>query len=342
MLCFRSLAVLCCSYLMTSHAFGAEAGQNTRAQTIQLQRGWNAVFLEVSPAESRPSALFAQTPVDIVAGFYQRGSSAQYMTDPGADLFSQAGWGVWYSETRPDAFLKTLHGIYGQQGFLIHAKSDFTWTVTGVVTPGATRWQPNAYNFVGFGVHPVAAPTFAQFFSGSAAHRHNKIYRLASGTWRRVSDASAEAMRSGEAFWIFCDGASTYQGPLRVETTTRLGVVLGKGTDTMTLRNDTPNPLTPTVEHVASGGTPVPISIVVQSVNTTNSAVTSLALPQPAGAWTQPLPPLEGGGAWRVPLTARVQELNANLQSSLLKITTDLGTELWVPVIGVRNDVEEE
>ena len=342
MLLFRWVVVLCCSFWTASGVLGAEVAQNTRAQTVQLQRGWNAVFLEVYPAETKPSVLFDQTPVDIVAGYFAPGSSAQFMTAPGADLFSQAGWGVWYAENRPDAFLKTLHSIYGQQAYLIHAKSDFTWTVSGAVTPAATRWQANSYNFTGFGVHPVAAPTFAQFFSGSAAHRHNKIYRLANGAWRRVSDASAEAMRSGEAFWIYCDGASTYQGPLRAETKTRMGVVLGDGVDTLTLRNDTGNPLTPTVEHVVSGGTPVPLSIVVQAVGDSNAPVKSVSLAQPSGAWTQPLPPLEGGGAWRVPLEARVQELTSAIQGSLLKITTDLGTEQWIPVIGVRKDVEDK
>jgi hypothetical protein len=322
---------------------GANANaDNTRTQQIALQRGWNAVFLEVYPTETKPAALFARAPIDIVAAYFAPASSAQFMTDPGAELFTQAGWGVWYAENRPDAFLKTLHAIYGQQGFLIHAQSDFTWTVTGAVTPTPMRWQADAYNLVGFGVHPVAAPTFAQFFAGSVAHRHNKIYRLANGTWRRVSDAGAETMRSGEAFWIYCAGASTYQGPLRAETKTRLGVVLGNGVDALLLRNESPNPITPTVEHVVSGGTPVPLSIVVQALGDTNAPVKSVSVPQPNGAWVQPLPPLEGGGALRIPFEARVQELSSAVQGSLLKISTDLGTELWVPVIGVRNHVEEK
>jgi hypothetical protein len=119
-------------------------------------------------------------------------------------------------------------------------------------------------------------------------------------------------------------------------------VVLGNGVDTLTLRNDSPNPIAPTVEHVVSGGTPVPLSIVVQTTSTTNASIGSVSVPQPNGAWIQPLPPLEGGGAWRVPLEARVQELTATIQGSLLKITTDLGTEHWIPVLGLREDLEEK
>src|ERR1051325_604918 len=288
MVYLRSLAVLCCICLSARNVWGSEGGQNQRTQTLQLHRGWNAVFLEVYPDETKPATLFAQTPVDIVAAFFAPGSSAQFMTQPGADLFSQAGWGVWYAVNRPDAFLKTLHAIYGQQGYLIHAKSDYTWTVTGAVVPAQTKWQPNAYNFVGFSVHPVAAPTFAQFFSGAAPLRHNKIYRLVNDTWRRVSDASAETMRSGEAVWVYCDGATTYQGPWRVETTTRLGLVLGHEADSITLRNDTANPLTPTVEHVVASGPPVPLSLVVQATSLTNTMVQPVSVARPAGAWTQP------------------------------------------------------
>jgi hypothetical protein len=338
----RYLVVLCFVHGFAPHAWGADGGQILRTQTIQLHRGWNAVFLEVYPGETKPSALFAQTPVDIVAAFFAPGSSAQFMTQPGADLFSQAGWGVWYAENRPDAFLKTLYSIYGQQGYLIHAKSDSTWTVTGAVVPAQTKWQANAYNFVGFSMHPTAAPTFAQFFSGAAALRHNKIYRLVNDMWRRVSDASAETMRPGEAFWIYCDGATTYQGPLRVETKTRTGLVLGKDEDNLTLWNDTPNPLQPTVEHVVAEGSSVPLSLVVQVTSATNTLTKSVSVAQPAGGWTQPLPPLEAGAACKMPLEARTQDMSANIQGSLLKITTDLGTVQWLPVFCLRQDLEAQ
>lgn len=339
MLSIRGVAFACCLCCLLSSGSGADGPQNLRSQTIQLQKGWNAVFLEIYPGETRPEALFDQTPVDIVAAYFSPGSTAQFMTDPGADLFSQSGWGVWYSAKRPDAFLKTLHSIYGQQAYLIHAKSDYTWTIEGAVSPTPVKWQANSYNFVGFGVHPLAAPTFAQFFSGSPAHRHNKIYRLANGTWRRVSDANGETMRSGEAFWIYCDGASTFQGPLRAETQSRLGLTLGNGVDALSLYNDTGNPITPSIEHVVTQGPPVPISIVITAVGT-NGPVQTISAPKPGAGWTQNLPPLEAKKSVRVPMEARVQELTSAMQGSLLKITTDLGTELWIPVLGVRTDLE--
>ena len=58
----RCLVALCCVHLFAADVLRAEVGQNLRTQTIQLTRGWNAVFLEVYPAETKPSALFANTP----------------------------------------------------------------------------------------------------------------------------------------------------------------------------------------------------------------------------------------------------------------------------------------
>ncbi len=329
----------CAAALVLLVAFSLRA-ETVRTQQITLTRGWNAVFLEVYPENSDPAAVFAGTPVDIAASHFARGGSAQFVSEPGADMFKKAGWGVWYAEARPEAFLKSLHAILGQQAYLVHSKTDFTWQVSGAVTMAEVRWQPNAYNLVGFGVHAQAAPTFSQFFAGSKAHRHNKIYRLQNGAWRRVNDPSAEAMKSGEAFWIYCQADSTYQGPLRIETTARQGVVLSTGTDGITCRNQTTHPISPTLEHVVSGSNSVPLALLVQVTGAAEASVSSRAAALPDGSWSQPLPPLEPQVSLRVPLQLRQRDAGVAAQSSLLKITTDLGTEVWIPVFGIRNDLQ--
>ena len=208
--------------------------------------------------------------------------------------------------------------------------------------PSEVIWTPDAYNLVGFDVDPVAAPTFAQFFAGSAAHAQGKVYRLVDGAWRQVVHTDATAMRSGEAFWIYCDGASRYQGPLRVENPTRMGVVLDTNVGHLVLRNDTGHPVTPTLEHVVNGSNAVPLSMVIQVVGNPAEPVSDVPAPMPDGAWTQPLPPLEAGWAIRVPLKLRSEAMKARVQSSLLRVSTDMGTGNWVPVIGVRDDLESQ
>jgi hypothetical protein len=338
-----ALGVLVMRLLLVAGVLSLNAQASTvRTQTIALQKGWNAVFLEVYPEAPAPAAVFADAPIDVVAAFHARTSTAQFVTDPGADLFNHAGWAVWYAENRPDAFLRTLHAIYGQQAYLVHATQDHTWNIRGSVVPPRTRWQPDSFNLVGFSVSKEAPPTFAQFFAGSKAHRHNRLYRLVNGSWQRINDPSAEPMRSGEAFWIYCDGGSKYQGPLSVETTSHRGMMFWSGTDSLILRNGTDYPIRPTVEHVATGPHAPPLSIVARAVGYRGTPVSTIAAPKPAGAWTQTIPVLDGGAALRLPLEARRQEQRVFANSSLLKISTDLGTEVWIPVVSIREDLEEK
>lgn len=317
---------------------GSVNAEITRTQTINLKPGWNAVYLEVEPVDPAPAKVMAGSPVDIVASYYDPGVSLQFVSNPSVNLFKEAGWGTWYAESRPDAFLGSLHAVYGQRAYLIHATNTFTLSVTGSVVPAQVRWTPDSYNLVGFAVSASAPPTFDQFFAGAPALRHNKIYRLVNNAWRQVTDPTAETMRSGEAFWILCSGGTDYQGPLGVETTTSQGVVLGTEGDGVVLRNNTSHPISPVVEHVASGSNAVPLMIVVQAVGGTSAAIQSMGLPQPAGSWSQALPPLEAGMSIRIPLAARLDDMTLPVHESLLKISTDMGTETWLPVIGTRAD----
>lgn len=307
---------------------------------VDLRKGWNAVYLEVEPASSSPEAVFGSIPVDIVATYFASKTSVQFVTDPGTDLFRNLGWAVWYAADRPDAFLTTLDAVYGRRAYLVHAQRDHRWNVKGTVLPEETIWRPDSFNFVGFQVASPGAPSFAQFFGGSKAHRHNKIYRLADGAWRRVTRPDAEPMKSGEAFWIFCEGASAYQGPLDVQTRLRKGLLLVDGaTDDLIVRNDSDFPITATVEHVTPLSESVPLSVKVRVVGDPAAPVRSGAAPKPSGKWTQTLPVLEGRRALRIPFETRRAEMGQAVHASLLKITTDLGTESWVPVIGYRSDL---
>lgn len=318
-------------------AFPSLAG-NDRVQVIALKAGWNAVFVEVEPAATAPADIMAGLPVDIVASFYDPGTAPQFVSNPSANLFREAGWGTWYAPSRPDSFLSSLYAVYGQRAYLVHATNDCMLRVTGAAVPPQIRWTPDAYNFVGFSVSASAPPTFDQFFAGSPALHHNRIYRLVNGAWHQVTDPTAEALRSGEAFWIYCSGSTSYQGPLRVETSALQGLVLGTGGDSLVLRNEAPHPVTPVLEHVASGSNAVPLLLVVQALNGVAAPIQSVGVPKPEGDWSQPLPALEAGASLRIPLEAKVEAMTQPLHASLIRIVTDLGTETWVPVVAVKVD----
>lgn len=338
------LRIACGVLLATgSAAVASETGPAMkRTQTVTLTAGWNAVFLEVEPLDVAPGAVFKGLPVDIAAAYFPQEAPTQFVSNPGTQLFKGLGWGVWYAENRPDAFLKTLNAIYGQQAYLIHANQAFQWKVEGLVSLPKVRWQPDSFNLTGFSVKAQGAPTFGEFFAASSAHRGQGIYRLVNDVWKKVVNPSAEVMRSGEAFWIFSKGGSDFQGPLSVETAAGGMMLELTPGDTLILRNGTDHPVTPHMEHVAPDAKPVPLSINVRVLGEQSKAVKYLAAEKPAAAWQQEMPALEAGGRLGIPFTARTAEMTAPEQMSLLKITTDMGTETWVPVLSRRPDLEKK
>lgn len=327
--------------MSNQHVVAAEVEATLqRTQTIDLVKGWNAVYLEVQPADSEPEKVFAGIPVDSAATYFaSKSSGEEFITDPLINLAKSKAWGIWYSSEKPEAFLTSLGGVNAQQAYLIHAKSAFRWSIKGQVVPSAIKWRADAYNLVGFGVRSAGTPTFAEFFNGSVAHKNQPIYRLVDGAWKKVTQPAAESMRSGEAFWIYCNKSSTYQGPLGVELPLQRGVQLANGVGTIILRNQTPNPLSATVDRVASGGNELPVSIVMTVFGDPNKPVKTVAVEKPAGPWSQDFPAMEANTALAIPLEARTEEMTSVVQGALLKITSDIGTETWVPVYGTRESL---
>jgi len=85
---------------------GIVLADHIRNQTIQLNKGWNVVYLEVDPEVYDPDKAFENLPVDLVATFYGQVSSIQYIEDPGETNWKTYGWHKWMKPDAPDAFLK--------------------------------------------------------------------------------------------------------------------------------------------------------------------------------------------------------------------------------------------
>ena len=333
----KTLAVwvmLCC--LLSA---GSGFGGNTRTQTFQLNEGWNSIWLAVDPIDTDPAAVFNGIPVDVVAVYNRVSSTQQFTTDPAANMLTQLGWSVWYAPERPDSFLTELGGIHTHKAYLVHATSDCILNVEGEVEALITEWQPNAFNLRGFCLDSLAPPGFSEFFSASKAHQELKIYRLVEGTWRKVTDPENEAMRSGEAFWIYSAGASDYQGPLRLETKGYDGVVLTSVGDEIILHNEAAHPLSPVIHHVVSGSNSVPIAVVVEVIDDA-VGIKPLNIPMDSTDWTIELPPLESGGSARIPLALQADKMTETEAYTLLCIKTDLGTETWLSVLGLQEESE--
>lgn len=337
-LCRRAIRAVAATLLFVGCS--TARAELVRTQEIALQPGWNAVYLELDPTSSDPASVFAGLPVDAVATYVAPSKGAQFVRNPNAALLGTYGWSVWYAPSRSDAFLTSMHAIYGGKPYLIHATTSATMQVSGSVSPGRMTWTPDAYNFVGFSVAAPGAPTFQQFFRGSPAHNHNKIYRLVDGTWRQVLNPASEPMRAGEAFWIFCSGRSDYPGPLQVSTRTQAGVTLSsKGGSELVFRNRADHPLSFQVEHLTDPANPVPVSTPVQVMDEAAGGLRTLSVHFDEEHFVQQFPALEAGRAVRLPLALRVQDAGPGLRHSLLKVATDLGTITYIPVTASRDDL---
>lgn len=303
----------------------------SRSQTLQLKAGWNAVFLGVQPANSKPAVLFAGLPVETVACFYPGRLDSQYLRRPGDAPWRGEGWAVWHAPSRPDAFLSNLHEVQAGRGLLILAKSDFSWTVTGEVRPTLLEWHPNTCTFTGLPVDPAKPPTFASFFEGSPAHKSMRLYRLENGNWKVVRDPATEQARDGEAYWIETEGGSTWQGPMQLGLgySGRLEFTPELGGRSLTFANRSSRTTARVKAELVGGSETLPLVLLQRDARgvTTGSTPWGDALNLPA------LPP---GGETSVRLQPDWAGVPSEQAAALLKITDDRGFQFWVPVQGRR------
>ncbi len=312
----------------------AALAETTRTQTINLQKGWNSVFLQVSPTNREPGAVFVNTPVEIVATYFAVEKPVQYIQNPGSIGWNKSGWAVWYGPNRSDAFLSSLHAVHGNRAFLIFSKQDFVWSVTGTVAFAPLRWKGDSFNLLGLGVDGTSPPTFDQFFSASVAHQPYRIYQLVNSQWQLVVNPVQAQIRPGVAYWIYCKGGSDYQGPLRTKLMASQGIDFGDTSDAwITFANESSNPMTIQLQTVASD-IGLPLGYTVRGI--AQASMLPVSPPLPAN---YSLPELEAGDTSSFFLKLRREFMTNPKQSTLLKITTDNGIQLWVPVTGSRSDL---
>ncbi|MDA3923254.1 MAG: hypothetical protein PF904_00970 [Kiritimatiellae bacterium] len=328
------------SLVLMAACFQSAIGAALRTQSFELKKGWNAIYLDVDPVIRAPGVVFAGVPVDIVASYEGTVFFRQYVADPNADLFKSLGWGTWYAPSREDSFLSELGAVYGKKSYLVHATEGATLSVDGTVSCTPRLWRADSYNLAGFSLSTQAPPTFATFFGGSSAHKNASIYRLNGGVWQKIIDTSNVAMKSGEAFWIYTDGPSSYQGPLEVTAGVGGSVVLRDGrVEDLILKNCTDFPINPSLEHVVPSGE-FPLSIVVDVVGGVWTGIKQVPAALGNASWVVDLPALEADAGFKIPLALQSDKMVEAEVNSLLCIKSDLGTEIWVPLTGLREDLK--
>lgn len=313
-----------------------------RTQAIELEAGWNAVYLEIEPLESDPTALFADTPLEIVAAYFRPVSSAEFIDSPNELISRRENWSVWYAPDREDTLLSNLYSILGHRSYLIYVEEAFTLSITGIPSLGAAKWHPNAYNLVGFQIESSEQPTMENFFSGSDAQSDLKVYRMIDGRWALVSDPASTLVEPGAAYWAYSEGASQFTGPLEVSVarSTVSGLVFTEESSSsqIVIKNVSTYPQNLSFELSPGNAGLLPLNYVVTVINPGESALEKTSLPLPQ---TMELGTLEPGQAFALDVEVDQSEVTEPLLSALFTITSDAGVRRQIPIVSIRRDLAE-
>lgn len=311
-----------------------------RTQTIQLEAGWNAVYLEIEPRKGEPSALFAGTPIEIAAAYMRPVTAMEFIDSPSEVLPDRKGWNVWYAPGRDDALLSNLSAIQAHHSYLLYTEQAYTWSLEGTPFHAAARWHPNAFSLVGFPIDAAEQPTVANFFAGAAAHTPLKIYRMSGGQWSLITNPAQVLMKPGAAYWTYSNGASAYRGPLTVDFSGSAagGLVFSEDTSTrrIEIRNVSafPQDLTFTLQGGSTGL--LPLAYVVRMLDGPDQPIKAVSVPFPQGL---KLGPLEPGAAFVLDLEVAQEAVTVPAMSTTLTISSTAGPRIEVPLVSLRADL---
>lgn len=300
------------------------------SQTIQLNPGWNAVFLEIAPDDPDLDSVFDGKPVDRVVAYYPMATPVQYIQDPDEIDWKKDAWHRWTPPVAPDAFANNLYSLQANQAYLIHAVEEVTLTLSGEPKARAFKWRPDSFNFTGFHIDPANPPTFDQYFNGSEAHADFQIFHLLENQWTQVARPDEAAIIPGKAYWVYCRGGSDYPGPLAVS----LGGAGDRisfqkpvyGTD-FELINRSDGSLTVDLEMVPNPeGPDLPLFIVERSLSSGDMVYNPLTTDGIAFD-------LSSREERTVRLAVKIDALGAYQVSNLIRITDSEGGQLYIPAI---------
>jgi len=236
--------ITCSVYLVLMSSGLTDAYGQWMKQTINLEPGWNAVYLEVQPEPRECDVVFQNIPIASVWCWNPKSSSAQYISTPPSPESLQVGhpqWLVYFPPDQPEHIATSLFKVIGGKAYLIKLNGiqQVQLTIKGRPRLPSIDWQTKTYFLSGYHLtDDITAPTFGDFFSASTGHA---VYKLVDtgGNWQWQSVDANDSMRRAEAYWTSSQWSSDFTGPLAVETEQAGGLVYDKVLveQTLTIRN---------------------------------------------------------------------------------------------------------
>ena len=216
----RAFYVLCGLVLFISALVPAShAGIATVTQSIELQPGWNAVYVEIEPENNDIETIFSGIPVASVWRWIPEKLGSDFLVNPAEGLMNLEGWYGYFPEPKPEAFLSNLYTLSANTAYLVKLEGSVSKTIqlTGKPVYVKKKWRTNGFTLTGFPLVAGQEPSFGDFFANSPAHQGQPVYQLSpQGVWEAVDDPYLQRMKSGEAYWFYTNGTSRYQGMINV------------------------------------------------------------------------------------------------------------------------------
>lgn len=313
----RPLSILLLGFACTATL---RAAATDITQTFVLQPGWNSVFLEVRPEPNDSETVFGGLPLASAWTWNAAGPKVEFVDDPTEQLAPNPQWLGYFPRPRPESILTNLFAVQANRAYLIKIDGDqpVTWTVTGTPEVQDYRWAPDSFNLIGFPVDPQQQPTFGQFLAPSPAHVGQPIYRLVAGQWQEIANPFSTTIHSGEAYWVFCKGASDYSGPIALELDGGKGMDFAASVDRsrVRIRNLATAPASISLHQISS---PAPVPLAVRQFDPDEVEVSWPSLPQ-----TYSLP-VSQKGELLIDLAPRRAEIGATEVGSVLEIKDGFG-----------------
>lgn len=210
------------------------------SQSFTLGAGWNAIYLEVSPAAHLTAAQVLVTqPADAIERVWM-------WVPPGAsDVADQptsddTRWRVWIPSGDANSVANSTFRVEGGRTYLIKTtlSGGQTATLTIVGTPSGEKQRTLVgLNLFGFRVDGSGQATFGSYLApsgafdtdpGTAGHQL-QIYSIdpATGGPVPIANAATTPIVQGRAYWVRAVAAVEYDGPLSVDVRSLAGVTYG-------------------------------------------------------------------------------------------------------------------
>ena len=307
------------------------ATAQTITQTIVLQLGWNAIYVEVQPVNQNPAAVFSDAAISKVWDFRDRTVAADFIQNAEESAWNTANW-LLYVPGPEGAVLNNLSAVQANRGYLVKVDGSvpIPLNITGTPVVRDPAWTPNAFNLKSFPVDPANPSTFASYFAAAPAHFNSAanalrpMYRLNStGSWVQV--AGTDLMKSGEAYWVYSEGASTFKAPVEISVGAGTSLNFGSTTETLSLslRNRTASARSLLLENLqdASPGLLALEQFDVEQGSIWPDLPLSLSTNLPANA------------TLTLRLAVRRSAMTGNTYATILSIKDDQGTRQLVPIL---------